>query len=320
MTDDQYLLASAYLDGDVTPNERAAAEADPAVMAEVARLRDLQIALRSVEPPSADTRAAMIGAALAEFQPTAQPLAAPSPASALSPSPSPMTSAGSRRAARWSTWERGLGLAAAAVAVLAVGAVVVTGLRGGGSDDDSASSAPTEGLEQTEIAADGRSAGPEASPGSAEVMLDAADTAAGDDADAGGAPAAPEASEPADLAIASATEAPAETDAPSGAGSHAESLADSGRVLASVDELAAYGQELLELGAAEPDATYTDPDCVAATGVDADPESTRFYAHAMYRTDDIDLPVIIAVDPASGQTLAVEVGPPCTLVAAAAAP
>ena len=39
MNDDQRLLANAYLDGEVSADERARAEADPEVVAEVARLR-----------------------------------------------------------------------------------------------------------------------------------------------------------------------------------------------------------------------------------------------------------------------------------------
>ena len=39
MTDDLTLLASAYLDGEATPDERARVEADPALLAEVERLR-----------------------------------------------------------------------------------------------------------------------------------------------------------------------------------------------------------------------------------------------------------------------------------------
>ena len=38
MNDDQHILASAYLDGALTDEERAQAEADPEVMAAVERL------------------------------------------------------------------------------------------------------------------------------------------------------------------------------------------------------------------------------------------------------------------------------------------
>ena len=40
MNDDLTLLASTYLDGEATPDERARVEADPALLAEVERLRD----------------------------------------------------------------------------------------------------------------------------------------------------------------------------------------------------------------------------------------------------------------------------------------
>ena len=52
-TDEQYLLASAYLDGELTDDERRLAEADPAVMAEVEQLRALQAEIADVEPPTA---------------------------------------------------------------------------------------------------------------------------------------------------------------------------------------------------------------------------------------------------------------------------
>ena len=39
MNDDLTLLASAYLDGEATPDERARVEADPSLLREVERLR-----------------------------------------------------------------------------------------------------------------------------------------------------------------------------------------------------------------------------------------------------------------------------------------
>lgn len=67
MNDDQFLLANAYLDGELTDDERAHAEADPAVMAEVEKLRALQRLIRDVEPATATARSAAIAAAMSEF-------------------------------------------------------------------------------------------------------------------------------------------------------------------------------------------------------------------------------------------------------------
>ena len=50
MNDDLTLLASAYLDGDVTADERARVEADPELIAEVERLRYVKVLLADTEP------------------------------------------------------------------------------------------------------------------------------------------------------------------------------------------------------------------------------------------------------------------------------
>src|SRR5690606_11831959 len=119
------------------------------------------------------------------------------------------------------------------------------------------------------------------SAGSAEIMI-AADEAATDSIDAAGA------EPPADLSMAAATMAPA---APGGAESSVGTFADTGRALTSLDELAALGQELLaSADAAGPQAAFDDAECLAATGADADPATTRVYARALYRAAGADLP------------------------------
>ncbi|HUF99730.1 MAG TPA: hypothetical protein VMM60_16505, partial [Ilumatobacter sp.] len=67
MNDDQYFLANAYIDGELTADERQFAEADPDVMSEVDRLRAMQSLLRESAPPSPAARSAAIAAAMAEF-------------------------------------------------------------------------------------------------------------------------------------------------------------------------------------------------------------------------------------------------------------
>ena len=68
MNDDQRLLANAYLDGEVSADERARAEADPEVVAEVARLRAVGDALRVTDAPDPQRREAAIEAALDAFE------------------------------------------------------------------------------------------------------------------------------------------------------------------------------------------------------------------------------------------------------------
>jgi hypothetical protein len=123
MNDDQALLASAYLDGELTAAERALAESDPAVMSGVEQLRVLRGQLRATAPASDSVREASIAAAMAEFRtvaPTAGRVAShtdrvvpfrPRPSSA-----------------------RYLGLAAAVVAVGVLGVVIARAPRGGGGD------------------------------------------------------------------------------------------------------------------------------------------------------------------------------------------
>lgn len=64
MNDDLTLLASAYLDGDASADERARVEGDPALLAEVERLRSVRILVGDVEPPSISVREAQLATAL----------------------------------------------------------------------------------------------------------------------------------------------------------------------------------------------------------------------------------------------------------------
>jgi hypothetical protein len=60
-------LASAYLDGEASDDERARVEGDPALLAEVERLRRVRAAVAEVPPASAAARDAAVAAALAAF-------------------------------------------------------------------------------------------------------------------------------------------------------------------------------------------------------------------------------------------------------------
>ncbi len=117
MNDEQDLLASAYLDGALTSEERARAEADPEVMAAVERLAELRRALAVVEPADPARRDSAIEAALRAFD--GEPVARAPPLA-------------SRRFGGW------LVSAAAAALVVAVVGGIIAMSGGGGGDDDSA--------------------------------------------------------------------------------------------------------------------------------------------------------------------------------------
>jgi negative regulator of sigma E activity len=127
MNDDQRLLANAYLDGEVSADERARAEADPDVVAEVARLRAVRDALQVTGAPDPERREAAIQAALDAFELR--------PAATIATTPelpvAPPVSLDARRRARWL---RPLAAAAVVVALIA-GGVALLGGRDEASDD-----------------------------------------------------------------------------------------------------------------------------------------------------------------------------------------
>jgi hypothetical protein len=309
MNDDQYLLASAYADGEVTPAERALAEADPAVMAEVARLHALREALGEVEPLAAEARAAMIATALREFHAAAADVA---------PVRAPVVT--HRRPARWFTWERTAGLAAAAVAVVAIGAVVANVDRGG--DDDSADFA--DSAMSTEV---GEATPQLDQPADENVTLEvAADTAAAASTEAPGVMAAPsEPSEPSDRTSESAADTVAADGTSSPVGAAGESS-----VIESLEELAAAGLALRDEYAAHPgegdDTTTivaTRPDCTFTAAVESPlsvPEAEQLrdeLPELAERVELLDLreyrvgpddvrSALIAVDRDTGQAFAID--------------
>jgi hypothetical protein len=147
MNDEQFFLANAYLDGELTDEEREIAEHDPAVMAEVDELRALQRELRSVDPPSTDAREAGIAAAMAAF---GAPDAPPAPTMTSRPEVAPVVPITRR------PWFSRALTAAAAVVGLGVLAVVVTRVPGGDDDagDDAALELTAEDFESRETAED----------------------------------------------------------------------------------------------------------------------------------------------------------------------
>ena len=127
MNDAQHILASAYLDGALTDEERAQAEADPEVMAAVDRLGEVRRALAAVEPPDRARRDAAINAALGVFDSESRVA-----------TPPPVTSIAARRWTRWL-----MPAAAAALVVIVAGGIVAT--RNGNDDggDDAGGAADT---------------------------------------------------------------------------------------------------------------------------------------------------------------------------------
>lgn len=66
MTDEQLLLATAYVDDELSPDERARAENDPEVWAEVQRQQSIQQLAQSIPPYSHDVAQNQISRAVAE--------------------------------------------------------------------------------------------------------------------------------------------------------------------------------------------------------------------------------------------------------------
>jgi hypothetical protein len=167
-------LASAYLDDELDATERAAASADPEVMATVESFARLRSALSEIEPVAGTAKNAALAAALAEFDTRRTAGAADAPVATV-------TSLQSRRRVY-----RALTGVAAAVAILAIGVAAINGGRG--SDDKTSSAvrvesapsgtiAPAEAPSGKAAAADMGAAAGTAAPSAAETI--AAATAAG---------------------------------------------------------------------------------------------------------------------------------------------
>jgi hypothetical protein len=206
--DDAVELASRYLDGDLSVDERAAAESDPDVMAWVERFGGIRAALREPVEVDAGRRDAAIQAALAAA--TAPGEAAPPPGR------DELAVARARRAGRMGRW---LG-AAAAVVGLAIGGAVLAANSGGGddsADETQFQSAPvevapaaTEADFDTRMAADqpaSAEAPPEAMSATASPEADEARDGADTTAAAGEATSEPTALEDATTGGAAATTA-----------------------------------------------------------------------------------------------------------------
>lgn len=137
MNDEQYFLANAYLDGELTADERQIAEADPEVMTEVEQLRALQAELRDVPGPSAEARESAIGAAMAAFGAEFSATRVDA-VSVTEPSPHAAPVVPFRRRPAYAKL---LGVAAAVVAVAGLGIIVSRADMGSDDSSDIADSA-----------------------------------------------------------------------------------------------------------------------------------------------------------------------------------
>jgi hypothetical protein len=191
MTDDLTLLASAYLDGDVTADERARVENDPDTLAVVEQLRSVRALLNDVEPPSISVREAQLATVLdiwdrlpqlertgarRDITPVGIDSAAVAGAASVT-APTPLS--GRRRSSRTSSTRWLAGAAAALVLVLAGGVALQLSSTddSGGTDDASTAAdgvATTEALEGDARggAADAVEAAPEAATAEATPDLD----------------------------------------------------------------------------------------------------------------------------------------------------
>ncbi len=189
MNDDLILLASAYLDGDVTADERARVEDDTEALAEVDRLRSVRALLGDVEPPAISVREAQLAMALdawdrlperertgARLDGTPAGIDAAAVAGAASvTAPTPLDRrrrSGRSTSTRWLT-------GAAAVLVLVLAGGVALQLSSGGSDDD-ASSEETSSADSADALSTARADGAEESdaepPAPAAEVADEATT------------------------------------------------------------------------------------------------------------------------------------------------
>jgi len=249
MNDDLELLASAYLDDDVTSEERALVEASPELLAAVERLRQVRAVLASGEPAAISMRERHLAAALDVWDrlPDLERGRDLTPAGMVAPRPASLDR---RRRTVNRTWVLA---AAAGLIVVLGGGIVINGLNTSSGDDSAADAPPLAApsdatasdqpsvAEERALATDSATgeelvteAAADLAPDAGAVALDAA----GGDEPIGGAEAPPPDDDLADLRSLSdlsdfavsalnatvsadppaATDAPAETVAPSADG------------------------------------------------------------------------------------------------------
>ena len=274
-TPDALSRASAYLDGELDAAEIAAAEADPAVMAEGAQLRALQESIRDVDQPTSYARDTAIAAALVEFDRRTHPV------SVVRTRPRPSYS-------RW------LAVAAAVAGLAALGAVIATTGGRGGDDDDAAGAVAKEsaaGAVADQSARVTAEAGaPQAESVQSQTMLAPAASSAAPEATAyGGADAATE-----------APAAPATTAAAAEIAASAPPPFDPNTPIPNELELGRIGRQLLaewEVGSR---------DSKTGTPCDASIPDVVLLSDALLIVDGAPRPVLVAGNRETRETYAVD--------------
>jgi len=294
MNAEHEFLASAYVDGDLTDDERRIAEADPAVMAEVEEFRALRGRLADVTPPTDAARESALAAAMGVFHEQYGQAAAPTPVP-------------TRPANVVSFWRRPiamqlLGAAAAVVVIGLLGVVVMSGLRSADDDDsaDVASDAPaeepadepadeaqlTESFDQDVAASDMAPADELADEPAMEAGAADDAGAPADDGDSASADEEMAAEEPADGPSADAAVDPARF--------FDFENADEPLVITSPDELAAAGAYLADVERTRPELLGSTPESACGPAV----------AVATVLVDDAPTVVAIVLDAQEGRVVA----------------
>lgn len=262
MNDDNDLLASAYLDGDVTADERALVEADPELLADVDRLRAVRMLVGDVEPPAISVREAHLAAALGawdrlpeaertgarrDLTPSGIDAAAVAGAAAVT-APTPLRERRRTRSSRWL-----VGAAAAMVVVLAGG--VALQLSSNGDDSSTVQDAATTEDVAAELAAPAAES-PEEAGGAVSAEASRDGVTEGSELDTGISDAAPPGEDaglvrletPADLAdfAAAALGAPVAPDVPAATSAPGDGdLAPAESALASAELPVCLGVDLI---------------------------------------------------------------------------
>lgn len=309
MNDDHYFLANAYLDGELTDEERRVAQDDPDVMSEVDRLRALQSALRAVDPTSPATRAAAIAAAMEVFETgLAEPISSRAPSRA--PSRASERRVVAPLARKQPAYTRYLGIAAGLLAIGAIGIVAAGAL--GGSDNDSAGQSTedaitTDTFAQITIAADSASREASATTAAADAPQDEmADVGMAESAPAEGSTAATTAAADAqsDSAgdLATTTMSAEQATAYPTTGGPIEPIADRNQTIATPGQLAGLGVLLADLRDAGELGATPETRCIF------DDPAIEIVDTARYQFGDATAPVIVALvdDGIEGHTLAID--------------
>ena len=291
MSDDQqpesWLRANVYVDGELDLDAIAGVEADPAVMVDVDRLRDLQANVGAVEPPASHARETAITAALAEFDQLRR---------GTTPAAAPVVPL--RRRPKYTMW---LGAAAAVVAVGMLG-VLLTRVTGNDDSDSAGDAAQFEATAESDAGGD-------------------ADRSAAENADDQAVAAEESASTMAPMLAIESAPAPAATEAPAGTEAPAATaVADAGEAAAPegsslsrfvvltepiADDVAlgVVGRQLLEQSA------KGTPDTVPDTPCDDDAESLiDLLGEGSMSVSGSPRLVIVAIDHATDTIIAIDPG------------